>query len=231
MYDTVVNEVKKYASDSSKRIYMNHGAKEPIYGVSIGNLKKVTKQLKLKNNHELALELYNSGNYDLMYMSLYVAEPAKMTKEIFNDWVKKAHMYMHSDYVVAKLLSETNFALDLAREWLKSDDELTKSAAYYTYSYLISRDNAEHIGNDEIEKLLVTIRDNIHESQNRVRYAMNNFVITIGIYYTPLHQFAIDVANHIGKVKVSVGKASCKVPFAYDYILSSIEKNNLKHSE
>ncbi len=224
MYDTVVNEVKKYASDSSKRIYMNHGAKEPIYGVSIGNLKKVIKQLKLKNDHELALKLYSSGNYDLMYMALYVAEPTKMTEEIFNDWIKKAHMYMHSDYVVAKLLSETDFALVLAREWLKSDDELTKSAAFYTYSYLISRGNIDSIDCNEIENLLINIQDNIHEAKNRVRYAMNNFVITIGIYYSPLQQYAIDVANHIGKVKVTVGKASCKVPFAYDYILTSIEK-------
>ncbi len=231
MFDIVVNEVKKYGSERSKKIYMNHGTREPIYGVSIGDLKKVIKHLKLRKDHQLALELYNSGNYDLMYMSLYLAGPDKMTKDIFNEWIKKAHMYMHSDYVVAKLLSETDFGLDLAREWINSDDELTQSAAYYTYSYLLSKEQVDNIDTDEIEYILLKIRDNIHESKNRVRYAMNNFVITVGIYYNPLQQLAIDTANHIGKVKVYVGKTSCKVPLAYDYILTAIEKKHQKSNK
>ncbi len=204
---------------------MNHGAKEPIFGVRIGDLKKVVKQLKLKSNHELALKLYDSGNYDLMYMALFVAEPSKMTSELFDEWIKSAHMYMHSDYVVAKLLSETDYALDLAREWLKSDDELTKSAAYYVFTYLLTRFDTEFFNYDELELMLLEIKHNIHESKNRVRYSMNNFVITVGKYYKPLQQNALEVANHIGKVKVYTGKSNCKVPLATDYILTSIEKN------
>ncbi len=224
MLDTVIKEVEKFGSDSCKRIYMNHGATEPLYGVSVGNLKKVVKQFKLKNDHELAMGLYNTGNYDLMYLSVMVADSSMMTKDIFRDWISKANMYMISDYVVARLLSETDFALELAREWLDNDGEFYQSAAYSTYSYLLGTKEDDYFDIDEIEKLLLYVKDNIHESKNRARYSMNNFVISVGASYKPLQLLAIDIAESIGKVKVYMGKKSCKVPLASDYIQATIEK-------
>ncbi len=159
-----------------------------------------------------------------MYLSVMVADSSKMTKEIFNDWISKADMYMISDYGVAKLLSETDFALELSREWLKIDDEFTQSAPYSTYSYLLGTKEDDYFDMNEIESLLLDIKNNIHVSMNRVRYSMNSFVISVGISYKPLQYLAIDVANHIGKVNVYLGNTSCKVPLASDYIESSLEK-------
>ena len=70
----------------------------------------------------------------------------------------------------------------------------------------------------ELKKLLQRVGKTIHEQPNRVRYAMNDFVISVGCYVQPLTDFAVETANKIGKVSVEMGETACKVPLATDYI-------------
>lgn len=62
------------------------------------------------------------------------------------------------------------------------------------------------------------VEKEIHNAPNRVRYAMNMFVIAVGTYVQPLSELAMQAGQRIGKVSVDVGETACKVPFAPDYI-------------
>ena len=64
----------------------------------------------------------------------------------------------------------------------------------------------------------------IHQAQNRVRYAMNNFVISVGTYIPSLTDKSVEIAKSIGKVSVDMGGTSCKVPFAPEYIEKVVAK-------
>ena len=79
----------------------------------------------------------------------------------------------------------------------------------------------------KIEKLLDFISDNIHSSQNRVKYTMNGFVISVGTYFTPLIEKSKKIAENIGKVHVEMGGTACKVPVAKDYIQKVQDKNKI----
>ena len=70
----------------------------------------------------------------------------------------------------------------------------------------------------EIEKLLGTIVKDIKAAANRVRYAMNGFVIAVGSYVKPLSKQAKGVAKQIETVSVDVGDTDCKIPLAAAYI-------------
>ena len=39
--EDVMTELKGYGNDTTKRILMNHGAREPFYGVKIQDLKRL----------------------------------------------------------------------------------------------------------------------------------------------------------------------------------------------
>ena len=52
----VMAELEQYGNESTKKIFMKHGAKEPFFGVKVADMKKIVK--KTKKNHELSLELY-----------------------------------------------------------------------------------------------------------------------------------------------------------------------------
>ncbi len=54
----------------------------------------------------------------------------------------------------------------------------------------------------------------IGSAPDRVRYAMNGFVIAVGGYVAPLTAKAKTVAKALGVVAVDMGDTSCKVPDA-----------------
>ncbi|MEJ1224016.1 DNA alkylation repair protein [Sediminicola sp. 1XM1-17] len=51
----ILQELEAFGDEQTKNTLMNHGAKEPFFGVKVQDLKKILK--KTKKNHELSLEL------------------------------------------------------------------------------------------------------------------------------------------------------------------------------
>jgi len=70
-----------------------------------------------------------------------------------------------------------------------------------------------------LDKLLDRVAGSIHDSQNRVRYTMNGFVIAAGSFVARLTDRAMNVGEKIGKVSVEMGGTACKVPLSVDYII------------
>ena len=221
----VMQELASYGNPSTKKVLMNHGAKEPFYGVKVQDLKKILK--KTKKNYELSLELYDTGNSDAMYLAGLMADEEKMTKANLNKWVKDAYWSYLSEYTVPWVASETPFAIDLALKWMDNKKEEIASAGWATISNYISIKEDEEIDKNLIDQLLNRVKDNIHDEQNRVRYVMNGFVIAVGSFYPPLSKKAIKIGQAIGKVHVDAGGTACKVPFSPDYIQKVIDKGRL----
>jgi 3-methyladenine DNA glycosylase AlkD len=219
----ILVQLEKLGSPSIKKIYKNHGAVEPFFGVKVGDMKSIVKQVK--QNHKLAMELYASGNSDAMYLAGLISSPKEMSKKELQSWVKDARWYMHSEYTVAWTAAESPFARELAMEWIASDDEKTATAGWSTYSSYIQITPNELLDQKEIESLLHAIEKGIAKAKNRVRYAMNGFLIMVGSQLELLHPRAIQVANKIGKVEVNMGGTSCAVPDAAAYIQKTLDKN------
>jgi 3-methyladenine DNA glycosylase AlkD len=214
--DEIMGKLAEMGSPQTKKTLLNHGAKEPFFGVKVGDLKKLVKYVK--KDHHLALELFNSGNHDAMYLAGLSVNPKVMTKETLEDWAKKANWYLLAEYTVAGVAAESNFALELAREWMKSEEEMVAVCGWSTYANYLSITSDDQLDIEEILTLIHQVETTIHNERNRVRYVMNLFVICVGAYVAALHGEAIKAAEQIGKVHVDVGNTACKVPLATDYI-------------
>lgn len=215
-YDEIIQKLEELGSEQIKNIYINHGAKEPCFGVKTADLKKLVKYVK--KDHELALKLYDSGIYEAMYLAGLSVNPKLMTKETLQEWVKKAYCYNLAEYSVAQVAAESNYALELIREWLDAGEEMIAVAGWSGYSNYLSITSNEELDISEIRGLLDKVKDTIHGERNRVRYVMNSFVISAGSYIPELTEEAKQVGESIGKVHVDVGNTACKVPLAVEYI-------------
>lgn len=215
-YEEIMQTLEELGSEQTKKIYQNHGVKEPYFGVKIGDLKTLVKHVK--KDHELALNLFNTGNHDAMYLAGLSVKPSLMTKETLQAWVKKAYWYMAAEYTVAQVTAESDYALELAREWINAEEEMVAVAGWSTYANYLSITPDNELDIEEIRTLLDRVKNTIHEERNRVRYVMNSFVISVGSYSPELTEEAKRVGESIGKVHVDVGNTACKVPIAKDYI-------------
>ena len=226
IFEEVMQQLKEFGNEQTKNTFLNHGATEPLFGVRVGDLKKVLKHIK--KDHELALRLYDTGNSDAMYLAALAVDPKLMTEDDLRRWSAAANWYLIAESAVAWVTAESPNALKLAREWMKSDREMTAVAGWSTYSNYVTYAGAEELNLNEINSLLLEIRNSIHEAPNRVRYNMNQFIICVGAYVPELRNEAENVAETVGKVHVDVGNTACKVPIATEYINKILERGEPK---
>ena len=221
----ILSELAQMGSESTKKIFMRHGAVEPIYGVKVGDLKKIQKIIK--KDYQLALDLYATGNSDAMYLAGLIADEKKMTKVDLQRWMEQATWQMLSEYTVAWITSESRFGAELAREWIESDSEKIAAGGWSTWSNVVSIKPDNELNINELSLLLDRVHLDIHSSQNRVRYAMNSFVIAVGGYVAALTEKAFSVADAIGNVSIDVGDTACKIPLASDYLDKMMAMNKI----
>lgn len=219
--DQIMSQLEQLGSAQTKKTFLRHGAREPFFGVKVGDLKTIQK--KVKHNHNLALQLYNTGNSDAMYLAGLISEPQKMSKAELQHWAEHAYWYMISEYTVAWAAAESRFGFELTREWIQSDQEHIACAGWATWASLVAIKPDDELDVNELKSLLNKIAKEIHQAPNRVRYTMNGFVISVGTYVKSLLEKSKEVAEKIGKVEVEMGGTACKVPFAPDYI-AKVEK-------
>ncbi|KQL44797.1 DNA alkylation repair protein [Brevibacillus choshinensis] len=223
--EEVLKKLEEMGTEQTKKTYLRHGAKEPFFGVRIGDMKKLVKDVK--RDQQLARALYETGNHDAMYLAGLTVDPKGMSKGDLRGWVKKAYWYALAEYTVANVTAESEHALELAREWIPSSEEMIAACGWNTYSNYLSITPDERLDLDEIKSLLQQIKATIHEEKNRVRYTMNQFVISVGAYVPALHQEALDMAASIGAVRVEMGQTACKVPLATEYIKKVEERGKI----
>jgi 3-methyladenine DNA glycosylase AlkD len=221
--DEVMSQLESLGSESTKRTLLKHGAIEPFFGVKVGDLKPLAK--KLKGQQQLAMDLYATKNSDAMYLAGLIADGSKMTRKDLDRWAAMAPWNMIAGYAVPWVASEHPEAFGIALKWIDSNKELVATAGWSTLAAIVSMKPDDELSIPEIKKLLNRCQKDIHASPNRVRYAMNGFVICVGTYVELLGDEAIKAARKIGDVTVDMGETSCQVPSAEPYIMKSRKGN------
>jgi hypothetical protein len=199
----ILEEIKPKGSESYKRVIFNHGVTEPCFGVKVSDLQKIVK--RVKQDYQLALDLYDTGIYDAMYLAGLIADDARMTRPL-------------ATTAVAWVAAGSAHGWELAREWIDSKTPLIAVAGWATLGSLVSIKDDAQLELAELKRLLQRVQKTIHQSPNEIRREMNGFVIALGCYVKPLSEAAIAAGEKIGQVTVDVGNTSCQVPFAPDYI-------------
>ena len=212
----IMQQLQAMATESTKRTFLNHGAKEPVYGVKVGDLKTIQK--KVKKNHELSLELYKTGNSDAQYLAGLIADEKQITKEQLQDWANTASWHMQSEYTVPWIAAESPYGYVLALEWIDSEEPALQASGWSTLASLVGIKKDEELDIVQLRKLLKRVQVKIHTAPNRVRYCMNNFILAVGCHVKALTDEAKEIGNTIGPVMVNMNGTACKVPYAPDYI-------------
>ncbi len=212
----VLKEFEKLGSESTRKTLLRHGAREPLFGVKIGDMQKLRRQIKV--DHQLALDLFDTCNYDAMYFAHLIADDARMTKKDLRKWVKNAYGASLAGTVVPAVASGSPHGPALALEWMDAKSDTTAAAGWNTFSHIISVQADDDLNIPGLKKLIKRAEKEIKKAGNETRYAMNNFVIACGCFVAPLFETALKAAEKIGHVEIDHGDTACQTPFAPDYI-------------
>ncbi|MGV3757106.1 MAG: DNA alkylation repair protein [Verrucomicrobiota bacterium] len=212
----ILAELAPLGTASYKKVLVNnYCVKEPCFGVKIGDLKKIQKRIKM--DHQLALDLYASGNYDAMYLASLIADDACMTKRDLQRWADAAYAGSLPG-AVASVAAGNPHGHEMALKWIESPKPLIAVIGWATFASLVSVKADADLDIPELKQLLQRVQKEIHKAPDAVRYEMNMFLIAVGCYVSSLTELALKTAAKIGPVSADLGNNSCEVFSATDYI-------------
>ena len=206
----IMKELARLGSESYKRTMLKHGSKEPFFGVKVEHLKKIQKRIKM--NYRLALDLYDTGISDAMYLAGLIADDAQMSKKDLQGWADRAYWYMLSEYTVPWVAAGSKHGHELGLKWIDSKKENIAAAGWATLGNWVATKEDTALDLAGLKQLLQRVARTIHEQPNRVRHAMNGFVIAVGSHVASLTDTAIQTGEKIGAVMCDLGNNSCQTP-------------------
>lgn len=209
----MLDELKSLGSEQTRKTYKRHGVKGDMFGVSYASLGKIKKRIKV--DHELAEQLWATGNHDARIVATMIADPNQFTDKLIESWAKDVDGYVIGD-AFSKLIGGTALARKKMEKWTKSKQEWVAATGWQLMSFIAIND--PDLADDYFDDYLSFIESGIHDSKNRVRYAMNGALIAIGLRNPGLEKRALAVAKKIGVVTVDHGETGCKTPDAAEYI-------------
>ena len=214
---TILKELRALGSENYKKLlFKNYGVREPCFGVKIGDMKKIQKRIKM--DYQLALDLYDTGNYDAMYFAGLIADDARMTKRDLQRWVDNAYAGSLPGATVPWVAAGSTHGHEIALEWIESRKPSVASAGWMTLASLVAIKDDADLDVAELKRLMERVQKTIHKAPDVVRYSMNSFLISVGSYVKALTDSAISAGEKIGPVTAHLGNNSCAIPSAPEYI-------------
>lgn len=221
----IMAELEAHGSESIKKILVKHGVKEPFFGTKIEYMKPIQK--KIKKDYQLAKDLYATGNSDAMYLAGLIADDKRMTTDDLQNWAENALSNNINEYTVPWVAAESDHGMEVALKWIDDPREHVQSAGWATLGNIVALTPDDKLDIDVFKGLIDRVVNTIHQAENRVRYRMNSFVISVGGYVPELTPTAEAAAAKIGKVQVEMFGTACKVPDIVEYIDKMRARGNL----
>ena len=223
--DSVMRQLEALGTAHTKKSYLSRGVKEPLFGVATGAMKPLKKQIGV--NQPLAEELWDTGNFDAMYLAGMVADVRAMTEADFDRWMDGAYCAMLADSVVSVTLAESELAQSVATRWIHSGREDRAAAGWACYEWLLGWRPDSYFEPTTVQTLLELAAATIHGASPRLKRAMNNFIVAVGVSYQPLHDQALQTADDIGPVQVDSSSESKPLASAAEQIRKAAEKGRI----
>ncbi|HYO88992.1 MAG TPA: DNA alkylation repair protein, partial [Candidatus Limnocylindrales bacterium] len=176
--------------------------------------KQIRREKDPDRDHQIALDLWATGNHDARVLALRLLDPKQMDHDTLTQWAWEIDNYGIAS-ALGGLAGRVPGAQALAESWIDADGEWIEAAGWDTLGQLVLNGT---LTDSDCAALLPRIERDLHGAKNRVRYAMNTVLIAIGGRGGDLTPPAISVAQHIGKVQVDHGETGCKTPDAAPYI-------------
>lgn len=191
----------------------NGAGKLKQFGVAMGDLRALAK--KIKTNHELALQLWKTGNIDAQLLAILLMKPKSLSAAEVDKMVREAKYAWVADWFNAYLVKEQPPAdkEKLRIKWMKDKDGWATRAGWNLTASRINKGGKDAEGLD-LPALLNRIEKEMPKAKPEVQWTMNNTLMAIGIQHAALRKRAIAIGEKIGLYKDWPVSKGCTPPYA-----------------
>jgi 3-methyladenine DNA glycosylase AlkD len=162
-------------------------------GVPMPVLRKMARQIG--RDHNLAEGLWQSGIHEARILAGLVDDPAEVTGDQMERWVKDVDSWDICDQLCSNLFGRTGLALEKAGAWSGRPEVFVKRAGFVLMAVLAVHD--KKAGDAVFAALLPRIESEATDDRNFVKKAVNWALRQIGKRNRALNLLAVETARSI----------------------------------
>lgn len=208
---TLKQALDKLKAQGSEKVRLQNkksGADDNQFGVLMGDIRNLAKSIK--TNHELGLQLWDTGNLDAQLLSTFLIIPRLLSLNDMDKMVKSIRWTGVADRFNAYIVKEYPDKESLREKWMNSKHPM---AARSGWSITAGRVAREADGLD-IPGLLDRIEKEMAKAAPEVQWTMNTTLYNIGIYMPAHRKRAIAIGEKLGIYRDYPVSKGCVSPFA-----------------
>jgi 3-methyladenine DNA glycosylase AlkD len=201
--DFIIKELKKKSNSKNLKGMAKFGINtEKAFGINMPFLRETAK--KYKNNHQLALDLWDTKFHEARILASLVDDPKLVTDEQVEAWILEFNSWDLCDQCCANLFEDTYFAYEKALEWSKRDEEFVKRAGFVMMARLAISD--KKADDAKFDPFLQRILEESMDERNFVKKAVNWALRQTGKRSMNMNKAAILVAEEMLKLNSKAAK-------------------------
>ena len=163
------------------------------FGIKLPDIRAIAK--KLGKNHQLALELWETGYHEARFLAVFIDNPKEVTEEQMENWVRDFDSWDICDQTCGNLFDRTPFAFAKVVEWSSSEEEFVRRASFALMVALAV--HLKKLPDHDFLHFLPIIERTAGDDRNFVKKAVNWALRQLGKRSKLLHSEALKTAYRI----------------------------------
>jgi 3-methyladenine DNA glycosylase AlkD len=193
---SVLKALEALGTEYTRNGYARYGIVAPkAFGVAVGDIQSVGK--RVGRNHELALELWETGWYEARMLCSFIDEPAKVTPAQMDRWCRDFDNWGICDTLCFHLFDRTPHAWSKVRQWCAKKREFEKRAGFALMASIAGHDKKapDALFLEGLDLIAVAADD----ERNFVKKAVNWALRRIGGRNDVLNAAAVRLSERLAK--------------------------------
>ncbi|MDD2413421.1 MAG: DNA alkylation repair protein [Bacteroidales bacterium] len=218
--ELIINDLKSQSNEANLAGMKRFGIDtENAFGVKIPVLRNIAK--RHKNNHDLALLLWETSYHEARLLASFIADPNKASPELIDAWISGFKSWDLCDQCCGYFL-QTQWAYEIIDWYAQDERTFYKRTAFSMIARLAVHDKKrEH---EEFLKFLPIIEAASTDDRNMVKKAVNWALRQIGKRNSILLPATLELAE---KLKKSDNKTAHWIGLDAYRELNSVCKNRI----
>ena len=204
----VLAKLKALGNEGTRANHIKNGAGKDLFGVPMGDLRKLAA--KIKTNHELGLALWETGNLDARLLAILLLKPKELSSTELDRMVKAATFHWLADWLNSYVVKQHPDKEALREKWMKAKDPWAARAGWNLTAERVVR-SPEGL---DFSALLDRIESEMGKAPAAAQWTMNVCLYQIGIQSPAHRDRAIAIGESLGIYRDYPVSKGCTSPFA-----------------
>lgn len=195
-----------------------NGAGDNQFGVMQGDIRKLAA--KIKTNHALALELWETGNLDAQLLAILLMVPKNLSADELDRMVRSVGSAQVAEWFSSYVVRKHPDKETLRQRWMTDVAPWAARAGWDL--------TAERIGKSpeglDMTAILDRIESEMAAAAPEAQWTMNNCLAGIGIHFAEHRKRAIAIGEALGIFRDYPVSKGCTSPFAPIWIKEMVSR-------